>query len=172
MFRHGHFLALTDITEEINLWSATNNEEGSPDSDIGNQSVYFQDIFEEPSYKRLARCPYLPANSTLDSLNIFKQPFKSIRSHFMLRSRQILKQNLAARILVIFQCEFDLAVKDETTPIGRYFKETQEQKAPPPSLCIRDFLRGGESAYKITEKKLAKIPEIQAMWRYLPCFRT
>ena len=103
------------------------------------------DPFEEPGYRNLQRCPYLPSNTTLDDVNIFKQSFRSIQSHFLWRAKRILENQLATRILIVYQCEFDSALKDKTSPVGQFYSDSVNlEKSAPPPLVARNFLRGGE----------------------------
>lgn len=137
----------------------------------------------------LKPCPAMPANSTLDSVNPFRQSYRDLGTQFATRCYRILQHHgeELRDIHVLYECQFEEQVtrggllpttsteissssccssSSFSSPMARHFKQHPDKSPPPPMMSPRAFLRGGcVENYSLLEEVVPEWDVETESWR-------
>lgn len=114
------------------------------DLDIDTNESWMYDLQDQSGAQgQQGRCPYMEAHASLDNTNVFNQNYRSLWLHFSTRAKMMLEKTNVKAVYCIFQCQFEKAIKELTTPIGRFFQHRNIKEKVHPPLLIREAVKGG-----------------------------
>ena len=73
----------------------------------------------------LQACPYLPAGTTLDSKSVYGETYRHINNNEKQLHAKILAEPGVKEISIVWQCKFEVAMKDPQTDVYAFFQSRQ-----------------------------------------------